>query len=64
LSIINKDINIDYYIISKKQLIEVIVTTDEEYYNRPRKVQLKDYPIAISLKELTDYKDKWQNLWE
>lgn len=61
---INKDINIDYYIISKKQLIKVIVTTDDEYYNRPRKEQLKDYPIAISLKELTDYKDKWNNLWE
>jgi hypothetical protein len=61
---INKSINIEYYILSKKQLVEVILRTDDEYYNRKREMQLKDYPIAISLKDLTDYKDKWSNLWE
>lgn len=60
---IDKNVNIDYYILSEKQLIEMIIRTDDEYYNRPRKAQLKDYPMAISLKDLTEYKDKWDNLW-
>lgn len=61
---IDKDNNIEYYIISRNQLIDLILTTDDEYYNRPRKAPLKDYPIAISLKDLAEFKDEWLNLWK
>lgn len=60
---IDKNNNVDYYILSRNQLIDLILTTDDEYYNRPRKEPLKDYPIAINLKDMVEYKDKWQNLW-
>lgn len=60
---IDKNNNVDYYILSRNQLIDLILTTDDEYYNRPRKEPLKDYPIAINLKDMIEYKDKWQNLW-
>lgn len=60
---IDKNNEINYYVLSQKQLIEVIERTDDEYYNRPRKETLKDYPIAINLKDIADYKDKWDNLW-
>lgn len=61
---IDKNSNIEFYILSRNQLIDLILTTDDEYYNRPRKEPLKDYPIAISLKDLTVYKDEWGNLWK
>jgi len=60
---IDKNNNAEYYILSKTQLKELIEKTDDEYYNRPRKEPLKDYPIAVSLKDLIQYKDKWDNLW-
>jgi penicillin-binding protein-related factor A (putative recombinase) len=60
---IDRKDEISYYVLSQKQLIQVIEKTDDEYYNRPRKEPLKDYPIAITLKDIADYKDKWDNLW-
>lgn len=60
---IDKNNNVDYFILSRNQLIDLILSTDDEYYNRPRKEPLKDYPIAINLKDMAEYKDKWQNLW-
>lgn len=58
----NRD-KVNYYILSQQQLIKLIERTDDEYYNRDRKKTLKDYPIAVSLKDLTEYQDKWDNLW-
>ena len=60
---IDKNNNVDYFILSRNQLIDLILSTDDEYYNRPRKEPLKDYPIAINLKDMAEYKNKWQNLW-
>lgn len=60
---IDKKTNIKYYVLSRKQLIDLIIRTDDEYYNRPREKQLKVYPIAIGLKDLSEYENKWDNLW-
>lgn len=60
---IDKNNNIDYYILTKEQLINLIIKTDDEYHDRKREKPLKDYPIAISLKDIADFKDKWNNLW-
>ncbi len=60
---IDKDNQISYFILSRKQLIDLIIKTDDEYYHRKREKPLKDYPIAISLNDIATYKDKWDNLW-
>lgn len=60
---IEKNNQINYFILSRKELIELIIKTDDEYYYRKREKPLKDYPIAISLKDIAPYKDKWDNLW-
>ena len=60
---IDKSKNLNYYILSKNQLIDLILRTDDDYYNRGRENTLKDYPIAISLKNLVEYKNQWGNLW-
>lgn len=61
---IGKDNKVSYYILSKEQLIDLIIKTDDNYYNRKREVPLKDYPIAINLKDLAIYNDEWSNLWK
>lgn len=61
---IDKKNNIRYFILSRLELIELIIRTDDEYFNRPRVKALTNYPIAISLKDLVDYEDKWDNLWK
>jgi hypothetical protein len=60
---IDKNNSIRYFITPKQELIDLILKTDNDYYNRPRKTPLKDYPIAVSLKYLRTYEDKWENLW-
>jgi hypothetical protein len=55
--------NIDYYIISKNELINLIKTIDDSYFNRPRTKPLTDYPISIKAKYLQEFKNKWDNIW-
>ena len=55
---------VTYYILSRDEYIDLVITTDDAYFNRPRKQPIKDtYPIAISLKDLLPYKDHWDSLW-
>ncbi|MBR6183177.1 MAG: hypothetical protein IKQ76_01265 [Bacteroidales bacterium] len=56
---------VSFYILSKKQLIDLVNKSDDAYYNRPRVKPLKnDYPIALSIKnDLHPYEDKWDSLW-
>lgn len=61
---IDKNDKVRYFILTRKQLIDLIIETDDEYYNKPRVKKLKDYPIAIQLKHLIEFENKWKNLWE
>ncbi|MCR5520262.1 MAG: hypothetical protein K6F21_08015 [Bacteroidales bacterium] len=56
--------SVSYYVLSKKEFIDLVISTDNIYYNRPRNKPIKtDYPIAVSLKDLAPYKDHWDSLW-
>ena len=61
---IDKKDDVRYFILTKQQLIDLIIETDDEYFNKPRAKQLKDYPIAIQLKHLKDFENKRENLWK
>ena len=55
----------DYYILDKESFINLVISTDDAYFNRPRKKPIKDdYPIAVSAKDLLPYQDRWENLWK
>ncbi len=63
--IIENQEKVSYYILTKKELIDLINRTDDSYFYGPHKKPLKqDYPIALSRKkDLIDYKDRWDSLW-
>lgn len=60
---IDKDDNVRYFILDRISLIDLIETTDDAYFKRPRKKTLKDYPISIHVKDLLNFENKWKNLW-
>lgn len=53
-----------FYILSALDLIEVIIKTDDEYFNKKREKPLKDYPVAIRLNDIAEFENKWENLWK
>jgi len=62
---IDKAIIIRYYILTREQMIELIEKTDDDYFNRSRLKEIKiDYPIAIELKHLKPFEDKWDSIWK
>jgi hypothetical protein len=61
---IDKLDNVRYFILSRKELIDLIEFTDDLYYNKPRKKALKDYPISIWVKDLLTFEDNWKSLWK
>ena len=57
--------NASYYILSKDEFIELVNTSDDAYFNRPRKKPIKpDYPIALFVYELQPFQDHWDSLWK
>lgn len=56
---------ISCYILSKTEFMELVNSTDDAYYNKPRVKPIKpDYPIALTLKDLKPYQDHWDSLWK
>jgi len=55
---------VDYYIVPRQELITLIKKRDDEYYNKQRSKPLKNYPISVWIKDLGNYKDKWDNIWK
>ena len=54
-----------FYILSKSEFINIVNTTDDAYFFKSRTKHIKpDYPIALSLKDLKPFKDKWDSLWK
>lgn len=54
-----------YFILSRKELIDVIETSDEDYLNKPRKKPVKlTNPVGIPLKYLLPFEDEWENIWK
>lgn len=57
---------VTYYILTKKEFIDLVNLSDDAYYYGHHKKPIKeDYPIALSLKkDLLPYQDKWDSLWK
>ena len=54
-----------FYILTKSEFMDLVDTTDDAYYNKERIKPIKpDYPMAISIKDLTPFKDHWDSLWK
>lgn len=54
-----------FYILSAPVLKEMIIKTDDEYYNKKRVKPLNpSYPVAIQLKDMAEFENKWENLWK
>ena len=54
-----------FYILTKKEFIGLVNSSDDAYFNKPRKKPIKpDYPIALFLHELKPYQDHWDSLWK
>lgn len=60
---ISKQDEIRYFTLSRRQLIDLIELKDDEYFNRPRKIPLKNYPISVKVKDLEVFEEAWDNLW-
>ncbi|MCL8009563.1 hypothetical protein M8845_19240 [Gelidibacter japonicus] len=61
---IDKLNNIRYFILTKKELTDLVELKDDEYYNRPRKAPLKDYPISVHVVDLKEFEDNWESIWK
>lgn len=54
-----------FFILSASYLKDVVVRTDDDYFNRKREKPLNPtYPVAIQLKDIVEFENKWENLWE
>ncbi|MCA0154520.1 hypothetical protein [Winogradskyella vincentii] len=62
---IDKNDHVRYFILSRKEFIDLIEKTDDAYFNKPRTKPIKpNYPIAIKVTDLQIFEDKWDNIWK
>lgn len=62
---IDKNETVKYFILSKEELINIIEKTDDAYFNKPRSKKIKvNYPIAIGIKDIQAFENKWENIWK
>ena len=60
-----KNEKVRFFILSKSEFIDVVNTTDDIYFNKPRAKAIKpDYPIALTLKDLAPFENHWDSLWK
>lgn len=62
-----KDDNVEYYILSKQQMIDIINQSDDAWQTKEHKRPLSpDYSIKIYIDrdDLSWFRDKWENLFE
>lgn len=64
---INRKNEIRYFILTTKELIDLIESTDDKYFNqyKSRTMNIRiDYPIAVGLKDLLPFENKWDSIWK
>ena len=61
---INKNNDVTYYILTRDEVIELINTTDDDYFARKKDKSKEDYPMALWCKDLAPFKDHWDSLWK
>lgn len=61
---IDKADRVTYFILTQAELVEIIERTDDDYFNRVRITSINpDYPIAINIKYLKCFENKWESIW-
>jgi hypothetical protein len=53
-----------FYILSAIDLKGLVIRTDDEYYNKERAKPLNPYPVAIQIKDIAAFENRWENLWK
>jgi hypothetical protein len=62
---INKTDEVRYFIVSRKELIDIVKTSDKDYLNKPRKKPVQQTnPVAIPMNYLLPFENKWNNIWK
>lgn len=61
---IDKNDDVTYYILTRSEVIDLINTTDDDYFARKKDKSKEDYPMALWRKDLSPYKDHWESLWK
>jgi len=62
---IDKNNTVRYFIVSRKELIDVIKTSDSDYLKKPRKKEIqKTNPIGIPIRYLEPFENEWNNIWK
>ena len=52
-----------FYIVPQKDMIKLVRETNDNYFNKPREISVRDtQPVAIKIKDLEKYKEKWEML--
>ena len=53
-----------FFILSKQDMIKIVIKENSDYFSKPRNVAVKEVqPLAIKVKNLEDYENRWENLW-
>lgn len=54
-----------FYILTPSDLKDVVIKTDDDYFNKKRTKDLNpSYPVAIQLEHLLKFENRWEKLWE
>ncbi|MCE1167582.1 MAG: hypothetical protein LWX70_05740 [Sphingobacteriia bacterium] len=62
---IDKDNKHRFFILSALELKDIIIRTDDEYFFKARQKPIDPtYPVAIQVKDIEEFEDKWNNLWK
>lgn len=52
-----------FYIVSRKEMVKLAINTNDEYFQKAKEGVKPEQPIAIKVKNLQPFKNKWENIW-
>ena len=61
---IDKNNDVTYYILTRKEVIDLINMTDDDYFVRKKDKSKEDYPMALWRKDLAPFNGHWESLWK
>lgn len=62
---IDLELNYRYFILSKKQFVDLSSKVESDYDVLPRKKPLKPgNPMTMPMKHILDFENQWDNLWK
>ena len=62
---IDKNDKISYFIISRADLIKIILKSNDDYLKQTRQIPVKESnPVGIPIKYLQPFENKWDDIWK